>query len=183
MSDKKRDLIIGILATIGVFILTLFLMANTAHAAPYDKPLPVLTMDPGQKTYLSGNQIETLIKDTKLSGLGEAFAKGEAESGINALFVLAIVAHESARGGSDLANRANNLGGIKKWPSGEYRSFESKEDCIIYMYDLLDRLYIAKGRDTVESISKVYCVPPEHWEESINNIMNDYIESLSITRD
>lgn len=151
--------------------------AKTAYA----KELPRLTTAPTTTCNLSGSQLDQLLEETELDGLGQAFEDGEDATGINALFVASIVVHESGWGTSRLAREENNLGGIVG--RNGYRSFNSKEECISYMFDLLNRLYIGKGRDTVEKISKIYCVPPGHWEESINRIMNDFIEDASITRE
>jgi hypothetical protein len=125
-----------------------------------------------QKSNLVPDMIETLLPED-LKGLGQAFCDGEEKHNINALFVLAIVRLESGNGTSYLAQNKNNLGGIKG--SGDaYRAFASKEECIAYMFDLLDRLYISKGRDTIDEIGRVYCATGG-WIPQVKSLMHELV--------
>lgn len=143
--------------------------------------LPHCTMDPTEPCGLSASGYNLILDDTELHGIGQALQDGEEDTSVNGLFVLAIIAHESGWGSSRLARECNNLGGITGLNG--YRSFENRDECIAYMFDLLSRRYIAQGRDTIEEISRAYCVPPEHWAKSVNRIMGDLIRSAGDTRD
>lgn len=129
-----------------------------------------------QKSNLVPDMIESLLPED-LKGLGQAFRDGEEKHNINALFVLAIVRLESGNGTSYLARDKNNLGGIKSGEDG-YRAFSSKEECVAYMFDLLDRLYISKGRDTIEKIGHVYCAT-SGWISQVTSIMHELVEECN----
>lgn len=126
-----------------------------------------------QKSNLTPDMLEALLPPA-LKGLSQAFYNGEQQHNINALFVLAIVRLESGNGTSHLARTKNNLGGIK---SGEesYRTFESKDECITYMFDLLDRKYISMGRVTIPKIAAIYC-ETDGWRPQVSSIMQQLIQ-------
>jgi hypothetical protein len=129
-----------------------------------------------QKSNLVPDMIEALLPED-LKGLGRAFRDGEEKYNINALFVLAIVRLESGNGTSYLARTNNNLGGIKSGEDG-YRAFASKEECVAYMFDLLDRLYIGKGRNTIDKIGHVYCATGG-WIPQVKSIMHELVEECN----
>jgi len=129
-----------------------------------------------QKSNLVPDMIEALLPED-LKGLGQAFCDGEEKHNINALFVLAIVRLESGNGTSYLARTKNNLGGIKSGEDG-YRAFASKEECVAYMFDLLDRLYISKGRNTIDEIGRVYCATGG-WIPQIKSILHEMVEECN----
>ena len=129
-----------------------------------------------QKSNLVPEMMEALLPED-LKGLGQAFCDGEEKHNINALFVLAIVRLESGSGTSYLARNKNNLGGIKGG-GDEYRAFDSKEECIAYMFDLLDRIYISKGRDTIDEIGHIYCATGG-WIPQVKSLFNDLLEECN----
>ena len=129
-----------------------------------------------QKSNLVPEMMEALLPED-LKGLGQAFYDGEEKHNINALFVLAIVRLESGSGTSYLARNKNNLGGIKGG-GDEYRAFDSKEECIAYMFDLLDRIYISKGRDTIDEIGHIYCATGG-WIPQVKSLFNDLLEECN----
>ncbi len=129
-----------------------------------------------QKSNLVPDMIEALLPP-ELKGLGQTFHDGEERHNINALFVLAIVRLESGNGTSYLAHARNNLGGIKGGEDG-YRAFASKQECVAYMFDLLDRLYISKGRETIDEIGHVYCATGG-WIPQVKSIMHELVEECN----
>ena len=153
-----------------IIIALVIVLPTGAHAAE----LP--STDPATPCKLTAEEYDRLLACTELEGIGWMLRAGEDITGVNGLFVTAIIAQETGWGTSRLAREENNLGGIAG--SHGYRSFDSREECILYMFDLLDRLYIAQGRDTVEEISERYCVPPEHWAASIKSIMRTLIDKI-----
>jgi hypothetical protein len=160
-----------------------FLIVAMMAAAPgtsYAQELPHLSTDPAASCNLTADQYDALLTDTGLEGLGQTFASGEKMYKVNGLFVAAIAAHESGWGSSRLARECNNLGGIKG--GSGYRDFATREICVLYMFSLLDRLYISQGRDTISEIGRVYC-ETDGWAESIEGIMSGLIEAASNTKD
>jgi hypothetical protein len=169
-----------------VAVVVIIAQTTTAFALEYTSDLDdgyVLTSsvklnvseDITQKSNLVPEMIEALLPDG-LKGLGQAFHDGEERHNINALFVLSIVDLESGYGSSYLAQNSNNLGGIKG--KNGYRSFESKEECVAYMFDLLDRLYISKGRDTIDEIGHVYCATGG-WIPQVKSIMHELVQTCN----
>ena len=65
-----------------------------------------------------------------------------------------------------------------KAEENEYRGFASKEECVAYMFDLLDRLYISKGRDTIDEIGHVYCATGG-WIPQVKSIMHELVEECN----
>jgi hypothetical protein len=125
-----------------------------------------------EKSNLVPAMFEALLP-ADLKGLGQAFYDGEQKYNINALFVLSIVRLESGNGTSSLARNHNNLGGIKSGEE-EYRSFASKEECVDYMFDLLNRKYISQGKTTISSVGQIYCAT-DGWIPQVSSIMNEEI--------
>jgi beta-N-acetylglucosaminidase len=141
-----------------------------------EPPVVVLSTCPVQPCRLTGEQINDILEGTGLSGLGETYAAGEEETGINALFVISITALESGWGDSYNARERNNLGGIKG--ADGYRAFDSREDSIRDMYDFLDRLYIKQGRTTIAEIGAKYC-ESAGWAGQVERIMRDLIDQAA----
>ena len=68
----------------------------------------------------SAARFERAFAGTALAGIGEALVQAEAETGINALVLAAIVVHESDWGRSRLAREKNNLAGLGAYDGQEY---------------------------------------------------------------
>ena len=169
-----------------VAVIVIIAQTSTAFALEYTSKLDDgyvlnssvklnVTEDITQKSNLVPDMIEALLPED-LKGLGQAFCDGEEKHNINALFVLAIVQLESGNGTSYLAREKNNLGGIKG--GNGYRAFGSKEECVAYMFDLLDRLYVSKGRDTIDKIGHIYCATGG-WIPQVKSLMYDLVEECN----
>lgn len=166
-----------------VIALIIVAQSATAYALEYTSqtiygPRPIhikmiVPEDTTQKSNLAPEMFEALLPPG-LSGLGQAFYDGEQLHNLNGLFVLSIVRLESGNGQSRLARIRNNLGGIKSGGSS-YRTFVSKDECIAYMFDLLDRKYVSQGRVTIEKIGRIYCEGGS-WAPKVTKIMNELIE-------
>ena len=166
-----------------IVVVAIIAQSTTAFALEY-----TYTMDDGQQTiaYVSLDVPEDIMQKSNLApimieallppdlkGLGQAFYDGEQQYNINALFVLSIVRLESGNGTSSLASSRNNLGGIKSGEDG-YRTFATKEECVNYMFDLLDRKYVSQGRTTIGTIGQLYCATGG-WIPQVTSIMNELI--------
>lgn len=161
-------------------VLLIIALFSAAPGTSYAQEMPHLSTDPAAQCNLTADQYDALLEGTELEGLGRTFESGEKMYKVNGLFVAAIAAHESGWGSSRLARECNNLGGIKG--GSGYRDFATREICVLYMFSLLDRLYIGRGRDTIGEIGRVYC-ETGGWAGSIEGIMNRLIREAGETRD
>lgn len=89
-------------------------------------------------------------------------------------FFCALIALESGYGKSKLARSKNNLGGIKG-SKNAYRSFESVDECLVYMGKLLREKYHEKGLIDINKIQKRYA---PSWDASGNRYWVKNIQSL-----
>lgn len=124
----------------------------------------------------SGITAQTLkeILPESLKEHAELFCEMEQEHEVNALFVAAIAQHETQSGTVGTGASKNNLFGNRGRRG--YMNFESFEDSIEYEFGLLRRLYFDNGLTSIGSVSKKYCVPPEHWAKSVGSIFETYTE-------
>ena len=89
----------------------------------------------------------------------------ESNYGVNAIFLIALEAHESAYMRSKTAIDCNNLGGVSgkpKCPNHRWRKFDSKDEFIDYHGKLLGKKYLKSGGSyyhgkNLEGIKESYC--------------------------
>ena len=125
----------------------------------------VFTYNVFQKSNLSVAQINKILAGTGLAGYGQSFYNMEQIHGINALFAIAVGAHESANF-YKTANW-NNYFGFRG--NGGWMSFSSPEACIDYFGQLMNtRLYYGKS---IEQIAVIYC--NSSWTKHIKAHMNE----------
>lgn len=120
------------------------------------------------------------IKDPSLRGIGHTLVEVEELYGISGVAILSIITWESGFG--DVCIKDNNLGGIKI--GNEYVSFNSADECILYMGELLNT-YVSNGLTSWEDIGGKYC--DYTWSVKIpetikfyNEIMYNFITTESI---
>ncbi|WP_188206720.1 glucosaminidase domain-containing protein [Alkalibacillus aidingensis] len=89
------------------------------------------------------------VRDTEgnapLAGLGEAFIEAQEEYQVNALFLMSLAIHESAWGGSKIAQEKNNLFGLNATDSDPYGNadeFESFEEAVLYAGYFINKGYL-----------------------------------------
>ena len=121
--------------------------------------------------------IDTIVEHRKISdcvftGTGESFAKVEEEYGINGIYLLAIFTNESSFGENTV--RKNNAAGIKI--GGEYTSFDSINDCILYLGKLLKTYNDKYDRDTFSEIGDRYCPGNQDWIDDNADVCNLYAD-------
>ena len=111
-------------------------------------------------------RFERAFSGTALAGIGDALVQAETETGINALVLAAICAHESGWGTSRLARERNNLAGLGAYDDcpGMAIRFDSREECIFY----LARLIADSG--SLEEIGAWYASDPR-WAEKVAGCM------------
>lgn len=112
------------------------------------------------------------FKNSQFVGRGKDMLIAERKYGVNALFMLSIGLHESYFGTSYSARNNNNLFGLMY--GGKHMVFNSPSSCIDYAFANMKNTYFSYGLNNVNSISYVYCNPPEHWASSVNKLMMEY---------
>jgi len=130
--------------------------------------------DVRKKSSVSKEFIDKKFEGTALEGLGETFKKAEEKYGVNALFLAALAAHESAMGTSRIAREKNNLFGFGAYDRSPYASakkFDSKEEGILEVAAYLSKNYLREGGKyfngySVEAIGKRYASDP-NWANAL----------------
>ncbi|MBC5647397.1 glucosaminidase domain-containing protein [Christensenella tenuis] len=144
----------------------------------------------GDLTVLSGcsaEELEALLKDSGLEGLGSCYAEKEQTHGINALFLISVAQLESGFGKSKLAQNCNNLGGIKNGNNG-YMEFPTKQDCVDYQATLLRDDYLDENGKyfegkTTKDVSQSYCGGSESWYTQVESLMRTNFEKIMEMRE
>ena len=128
-------------------------------------------------------RFEQAFAGTGLEGIGEALALAEAETGINALVLAGIIAHESGWGTSRLAQEKQNLAGLGAYDGQEYSAgirFDSRADSIMYLARLLAMHYAPGGKHfggshDLQGIGARYASDPR-WAEKVAGCMRVIVE-------
>jgi beta-N-acetylglucosaminidase len=138
----------------------------------------IKAQDMRQKSPVTEEELrEYLQRFPDLLGIEGAMIKAQEEYNVNALMLLAIIRLESGNGRSRLATNQNNLGGITS-PNRSvavYRSFDSKEECVMFMARLLGEQYLTEGGRffsgyTLVDINKRYSTTSD-WSDKIADII------------
>ncbi len=115
------------------------------------------------------------FKNSVLHGKGKAFIEAGKKYNVDPRALLAIAMNESGRGISGLALNKNNVGGLGG--PGNWKSFESVEDCIDYMGNLLSKRY-DMGYTTLEKLGRSgkYCARNEapKWVRDNNSYISTF---------
>ncbi len=142
----------------------------TGQAAPSrGGRITLATMPLDTPSGYSAARFERVFAGTALAGIGEALVEAELVTGINALVLAAICAHESGWGTSRLAREKNNLAGLGAYDGCEYTAalaFESRAECVMYLARLL--------RDkpgTLTDVGRWYAADPG-WSEKVAGCMS-----------
>lgn len=134
---------------------------------------------------LTKEQINSLTNNTPLFGLGDAYIKAEKETGVNALFLLAMSIHESDWGKSRFAVERNNIFGFQAYAenSDAAKYFNSKRECIMETAQYLKRNYLTPSGKYYKGTSvkdvNFYYATDTYWHEAVERIMNILMRSLS----
>lgn len=162
----------------------------------YKKALEDITRDISYNPYdltvtsnVSKAQLEYALKGTSLSGLEGAFIASEKEYGVNAMFLVGLVANESGWGESERARYQNNLTGYAVYTDysrGAY--FSSKEESILETARLLSEDYLDPNGQyhngySLWQVNIKYSQengqPNEEWSSVINSITNDLVNKIN----
>lgn len=129
----------------------------------------------------TADQLNELLKDKGLKGLGNTYIQAEKTYGVNALFLIGITALESYWGQSDLAKTKNNLSGY--YLNGKPRYFNNKSECILETARLIGEQYLKEdgkyyNGKSVRAINIKYC-ELSSWTKKVNTISTDLRNRLN----
>ena len=117
------------------------------------------------------------IRNSRLAGKGAIFKEAEERYGVNALYLMAHSALESAWGRSQIANDKNNFFGIAAYDTSPYDSakkFDDVDKGILGAAKWIRENYIDRGRDHLGNkatgMNVRYASDP-YWGEKIASIM------------
>ena len=147
----------------------------------------VTTMPILSPSGFSPARFERAFKGTPLAGIGEALVQAEAETGINALVLAAIAAHESGWGRSRIAKEKNNLAGLGAYDGQEYSAgirFDSRADSIMYLARLLATHYAPRGKHyggshDLQGIGARYASDPQ-WAVKVAGCMRVIMQRAEV---
>ena len=125
------------------------------------------TVDVYYISNLNAYMINEKLKGTFLEGTGEMMYFIEQTKGINFRAIYGIAGLESGKGKRLAA--MNNYCGIKNKDSSAYRNFDSREDCLLYVADLLNHS-IYKNKE-LDEIGPIYCPSDPTWSNQVREIM------------
>ena len=135
----------------------------------------------------SAARFERAFAGTPLAGIGEALILAEAETGINALVLAGIIAHESGWGTSRLAQEKQNLAGLGAYDGQEYSAgirFDSRASSIMFLAELLAVKYAAGGchfggSHDLQGIGARYASDPR-WAVKVAGCMRAIIQRTEV---
>ena len=131
-----------------------------------------ITDDITQPTGLSAEELDKALAGTGLDGLGHAFQAMEERWGVNALFGIAVAAHESAWGTSYLAKSRNNLFGIAAYDGNEGAAygFETRNACIDHWGEMIKEVYFDRGYTNIYAVNSIYA-SDKSWSTKVQATM------------
>ena len=159
-------------------ILSIFLLFNSINidtnalidTVIYEmKVVDNFSFDVYQISNLNDKEINKKLKGTFLEGTGKMMYLIETEKGINFRAVYAIAALESGKGKQ--TSGRNNYCGIKNKDYSGYRDFDSREECLIFLANLLGSKFYRSR--TLESIGLDYCPTDNEWAYKVKKIMRE----------
>lgn len=159
----------------GVILSMLLLLSNVNTGALVDtiiyelKVKDNLSTDVYTISNLNDKEINKRLKGTFLEGTGKMMYMIESEKGINFRAVYAIAALESGKG--KFTSGGNNYCGIKNEEYTGYREFDSRDECLIFLADILSSKFY-RGR-TLESIGIDYCPTDDMWASKVKELMGE----------
>ncbi|MFB6175619.1 MAG: glucosaminidase domain-containing protein, partial [Halobaculum sp.] len=144
---------------------------------------------------VTGEELDAAMQEVSpgspLVGLGDTFVAVEESQGINAIYMAAHAAWESAWGRSNIAQTKNNLYGWRAYdscPTSCSAGFESFAACVRYVMPKIRDLYLVSGGTyytsdgpTLRGMNRNYATDP-NWAEGIAGVMNSIADNLDTTQ-
>lgn len=100
----------------------------------YVKPSEFNPDDVRVLSNVTSDEINKIVENTELDGIGDACVYVEKEYGMNALVVLSLAIHESGFGTNAISKHKNNIISYRAYNRNTFdnaKAFNSKSDCII----------------------------------------------------
>jgi hypothetical protein len=127
---------------------------------------------------LTAADIDNLLKNCPMAGLGLAFVKAGAKHNVNARYLCAHAIHESGWGRSAIAQTKNNLFGFQAYdesPMASAKVFKSLEECVDYCAGYISTFYLTPGGryyngPTLKGMNVKYATD-QKWADKIAQIM------------
>lgn len=141
------------------------ILAGTAAPSRGGRRYSAVTMPVTMPSGYSAARLDRSLKGTGLAGLGEALAAAEEATGINALILAGICAHETGWGTSRLARDKCNMGGLGAYDGREYSAgitFSTREASVMFLAELLRD----KPGNCLAEIGAWYAADPG-WAEKV----------------
>lgn len=136
-----------------------------------------------KKSHATVSQLEKALAGTALSHLAPTFVEAEKTYGVNALFLIGLVANESAWGTSSRAKYDNNMTGYAVYTSASRGGvFNSKHESIMLTAKLLREHYLDENGTyyngkSLWAVNRRYSREGNstntHWSKTINSIAQD----------
>lgn len=139
-----------------------------------------------EKSNVTESKMKKALKDTELESLSKSYVKAEKEWGVNAIFLAALTAEESAWGTSKRAREQNNLSGYGVYsPTSSGVNFSSKEESINETAKLISNDYLKEDGSyhkgiSIWNVNESYSVGSDYdWSENIIKISNTLIKKIN----
>ena len=149
---------------------------KTKIRASLQKKIDKNTFDVTTKFQGTASDLNFILKDTNLKGLGKNFLKAQEKYGVNALFMIAIAQKESTWGKYTPQKNPYNFAGLG------IKNIKSFADCVDKLGDNLNGKYYLQAtppKKTPAKIATTYCPPnAQDWVNSVTNFMNNYQQKL-----
>lgn len=148
-----------------------------------------------EKSNIQLDQLEDMLNFTEFEKYAYIFIKAENTYNVNALFLVALAAHESAWGTSRLAREKNNLTGFTAYNHDPYnsgKSFKTPEDSIMTTASKISENYLTEEGKYfngygVEGVNTRYSLTDDgkinsEWSRGIRQIARD-LRSEVVTKE
>ncbi len=126
------------------------------------------------KSNLTEKEINYILKDSYMKGMGWAFKQIEDTYGVNAVFALSVAQTETSFGKYGVANSCNNAFGLTN-TDGDFICFDSIEDSILYFGAYIPRVHWNNNRYYIGDIAPVYC--DYEWGDKVESGLDDIYDT------
>lgn len=144
--------------------------------ASLQKAMDKNTFDITTKFQGTASDLDLILKDTKLKGLGKNFLAAQEKYGVNALFMIAIAQKESTWGKFTPEKNPYNFAGLG------IKNIRSFADCVEKLAQTLsgkNYLQANPPKKTPAKIAPTYCPPKAaKWATEVTQYMNNYRNKL-----
>lgn len=152
-----------------------------------------VSYNPNNLTQLSGAteyHIKKMLKNTSMECLSDSFINIENDYGINVVFIMSLIANESAWNTSYAANTYNNLSGFAHYNRASRGSiFQTKEDCINTTSKTIKNNYLDDNGQyyngkSIYGVNTKYSQldngqPNPNWSKTINSIAGNLVKKAN----